>query len=43
MSKKETIVVQGTAIILYERMKSDYISITDIVRYRDLDEKPQYY
>jgi hypothetical protein len=35
MSKKETIVVQGTEIILYEGMKGDYISITDIARYRD--------
>ncbi|MDR1526430.1 MAG: KilA-N domain-containing protein [Dysgonamonadaceae bacterium] len=35
MNKKETITVQGTEIILYEGMKGDYISITDIARYRD--------
>jgi hypothetical protein len=35
MSKKETIIVQGTNIILYEGYKGDFISITDIARYRD--------
>ncbi|MDR2171639.1 MAG: KilA-N domain-containing protein, partial [Planctomycetaceae bacterium] len=35
MSKKETITVQGTEIILYEEKKGDFISITDIARYRD--------
>ncbi|MDR1755507.1 MAG: KilA-N domain-containing protein [Culturomica sp.] len=35
MSKKETINVQGTAIILYQEEKGDFISLTDIARHRD--------
>jgi len=35
MSKKETIIVQGTEVVLYEEKKGDFISITDIARYRD--------
>ncbi|MDR1667644.1 MAG: KilA-N domain-containing protein [Bacteroidales bacterium] len=35
MGKKETINVQGTEIFLYEGNKGDFISITDIARYRD--------
>jgi hypothetical protein len=35
MSKKETITVQGTEVVPYEEKKGDFISITDIARYRD--------
>ncbi len=35
MSKKESINVQGTAIILYQEEKGDFISLTDIARHRD--------
>jgi hypothetical protein len=35
MSKKGTITIQGTDIIFYEGNKGDFISITDIARYRD--------
>jgi hypothetical protein len=35
MSKKETINVQGTSIILYQEEKGDFISLTDIARHRD--------
>ena len=35
MSKKETIIVQGTQIVLYQDVKGDYISLTDIAKYRD--------
>jgi len=35
MSKKETITVQGTAILLYQEEKGDFLSLTDIARYRD--------
>ncbi|MCL2349291.1 MAG: KilA-N domain-containing protein [Planctomycetaceae bacterium] len=35
MSKKETITVQGTLIALYQEEKGDFISLTDIARYRD--------
>jgi hypothetical protein len=35
MSKKGTITVQGTEVVLYEEKKGDFISITDIARYRD--------
>jgi hypothetical protein len=41
MSKKETINVQGTEVILYEGNKGDFISITDIARYRD-NERSDY-
>jgi hypothetical protein len=37
MSKKETITVQGTEVVLYEEKKGDFISITDIARYRDTE------
>ena len=33
--KKETIAVHGTAIALYHEEKGDFISLTDIARYRD--------
>jgi hypothetical protein len=35
MSKKETINVQGTSIIIYQEEKGDFISLTDIARHRD--------
>jgi hypothetical protein len=35
MSKKEAINVQGTRIFLYSEKHGDFISITDIARYRD--------
>jgi hypothetical protein len=34
-SKQETIDVQGKSIVLYEGEKGDYISLSDIARYRD--------
>jgi len=37
MSKKETIIVQGTSIVLYQEEKGDFISLTDIARYRDFE------
>jgi hypothetical protein len=33
--KQETIDVQGKSIVLYEGEKGDYISLSDIARYRD--------
>jgi hypothetical protein len=41
MSKKETLNVQGTNINVYEGNRGDYISITDIARYRD-NERSDY-
>src|ERR1035437_10984418 len=35
--KSKTINVKGTEIILYQNNKEDYISLTDIARYRDND------
>ena len=35
MSKNKTIVVKGTEIIFYNDKKEDFISLTDIARYRD--------
>jgi len=37
MAKSKTINVKGTAIILYEDNKQDFISLTDIARFRDND------
>ena len=37
MSKSKKIDVQGTKIILFEKNKEDYISLTDIARYRDAE------
>jgi hypothetical protein len=37
MSKKETITVQGTEIILLSHQKEDYISLTDMARYRNAE------
>ena len=35
MAKNKTIIVKGTEIVLYEGNKGDFISLTDIARYRD--------
>jgi hypothetical protein len=37
MNKKETITVQGTDIILLSHKKEDYISLTDMARYRNAE------
>jgi hypothetical protein len=39
VAKKETITVQGTKIVLFSKEKEDYISLTDMARYRN-DESP---
>ena len=41
MSKKETINVQGTEIILFSHRKEDYISLTDMAKYRDRENPAQ--
>ncbi|MDR3237705.1 MAG: KilA-N domain-containing protein [Spirochaetia bacterium] len=41
MSKKETIIVQGTEVILLSHHKEDYISLTDIAKYRDRENPSQ--
>jgi hypothetical protein len=41
MSKKETINVQGAQITLFSKEKEDYISLTDIAKYRDNDNPSQ--
>jgi hypothetical protein len=38
MSKKETIMVQGTEISLLTKEKEDYMSLTDIAKYRNAFE-----
>ena len=37
MSKKETINVQGTEIILFSHRKEDYISLTDMAKYKNAE------
>ncbi|MDR2762388.1 MAG: KilA-N domain-containing protein [Planctomycetaceae bacterium] len=37
MSKKESINVQGTEIILFSHRKEDYISLTDMAKYKNAD------
>ena len=37
MSKNKTINVKGTQIVLYQNNKEDFISLTDIARYRDAE------
>ena len=37
MAKNKTILVKGTAVILFHQNEQDYISLTDIARYRDAD------
>jgi hypothetical protein len=37
MSKKETITVQGTEIILLSHQKEDYISLTDMAKYKNAE------
>ena len=41
MSKKESINVQGTEIILFSHKKEDYISLTDMAKYRDRENPAQ--
>ncbi len=35
MAKNKKIIVHGTPIVFYESNKQDFISLTDIARYRD--------
>lgn len=37
MAKSKTIHVQGTEITVYQKDQSDFISLTDIARYKDVD------
>ncbi len=37
MTKNKTIIVNGTEIVLYSENQEDYISLTDIARYRDAE------
>jgi hypothetical protein len=37
MAKNKTIIVKGTEVILFQQNEQDYISLTDIARYRDAD------
>jgi hypothetical protein len=41
MSKKETITVQGTEIVLFAKEDEDYISLTDIAKYHDKENPSQ--
>jgi len=41
MTRKETINVKGTEIILFSHQKEDYISLTDMAKYRDNDNPSQ--
>ena len=41
MQKQKTINVQGTEIVLFAREAEDYISLTDIAKYRDADNPSQ--
>ncbi len=37
MTKNKTITVKGTEISIFQNKQSDYISLTDIVRFKDLE------
>ena len=37
MAKKETITVQGTEIILLSHQKENYISLTDMAKYKNAE------
>ncbi len=37
MAKNKTITVKGTEIAIYQSQQSDYISLTDIARYKDVE------
>jgi hypothetical protein len=41
MSKKESIQVHGTVVTMFAKDKEDYISLTDIAKYRDSDNSSQ--
>ncbi|MDR1919107.1 MAG: KilA-N domain-containing protein [Tannerellaceae bacterium] len=40
-NKKDTITVQGTEIVLFSKEKEDYMSLTDIAKYRDHENPSQ--
>jgi hypothetical protein len=42
MSKKETITVQGTDVILISHQKEDYISLTDMAKYKNAEATALY-
>ena len=37
MGKNKTIIVSGTEVVLYTENQEDFISLTDIARYRDAE------
>ncbi|GHS94103.1 hypothetical protein FACS1894207_1710 [Bacteroidia bacterium] len=37
MSKKEIITVQGTEIVLFSKEKEEYISLTDMAKYKNAE------
>ena len=41
MAKKETINVKGTEIVLFTKANEEYISLTDIAKYRDTENPSQ--
>jgi hypothetical protein len=41
MNKKDTITVKGTEIMLFAKENEDYISLTDIAKYRDRENPSQ--
>ena len=41
MAKKETITVKGTEIVLFTKENEEYISLTDIAKYRDRENPSQ--
>jgi hypothetical protein len=41
MAKKDTITVKGTEIVLFTKETEDYISLTDIAKYRDSENPSQ--
>ena len=39
MAKKDKIIVEGTEIILLSHQKEDYISLTDMAKYKNAEAK----
>ena len=37
MAKNKTIIVKGTEITIFQNAQSDYISLTDIARFKDIE------
>jgi len=37
MAKKEKLTVQGTEILLFSHQKEDYISLTDMAKYKNAE------